>query len=202
MEGKRKERDKNMKTYLLFDSLSNRSLNFTIQFNHKKQLKWLLTSMNKKVLLRERKRHTARRVVSTSFVVLTGYPPLAGHPTCPDLAGGVPCWGQDGEVPCWGSTLPGYPLAGHPPILTWGVPCQGVPPGRVPPGRVPSLDVCPMAFWEMLQSIMGYGYPPSVCPMAFWEMLQSIVGYGYPPVDRQTDTCQNITFPSYYVRGR
>ena len=31
-------------------------------------------------------------------------------------------------------------------------------------------------------------------------------GMGTPPVDRQidgwTDTCQNITFPSYYVRGR
>ena len=33
----------------------------------------------------------------------------------------------------------------------------------------------------MLQSIMGYGYPPGVCPMAFWVMLQSILGYGYPP---------------------
>ena len=31
---------------------------------------------NKKVLLRERKRHTARRVVSTPSVVLPGYPPL------------------------------------------------------------------------------------------------------------------------------
>ena len=30
---------------------------------------------NKKVLLRERKRHTARRVVSIPSVVLTGYPP-------------------------------------------------------------------------------------------------------------------------------
>ena len=30
---------------------------------------------NKKVLLRERKRHTACRVVSTPSVVLTGYPP-------------------------------------------------------------------------------------------------------------------------------
>ena len=30
---------------------------------------------NKKVLLRERKRHTARRVVSTPSVVLPGYPP-------------------------------------------------------------------------------------------------------------------------------
>ena len=29
----------------------------------------------KKVLLRERKRHTARRVVTTPSVALTGYPP-------------------------------------------------------------------------------------------------------------------------------
>ena len=36
------------------------------------------------------------------------------------------------------------------------------------------------------------GYPPPPGP-----------GQGTPPgVDRQTDTCQNITFPSYYVRGR
>ena len=25
------------------------------------------------------------------------------------------------------------------------------------------------------------GTPPGVCPMAFWVMLQSIMGYGYPP---------------------
>ena len=28
---------------------------------------------------------------------------------------------------------------------------------------VPPLGVCPMAFWVMLQSIMGYGYPPPRC---------------------------------------
>ena len=38
------------------------------------------TKVNKKVLLRERKRHTARRVASTPYVVLTGYPPQAGYP--------------------------------------------------------------------------------------------------------------------------
>ena len=41
--------------------------------------------------------------------------------------------------------------------------------------------------------------------MAFWEMLQSIMGYGYPPVDRQidgwTDACQNITFPRTTYAG-
>ena len=80
-----------------------------------------------------------------------------------------------------GSPLAGYPpwldLAGYSPNLTWsgGVPDQGTPPppSRVPPqldlagypppagpGRVPPPGVCPMAFWEMLQSIMGYGCPP------------------------------------------
>ena len=76
---------------------------------------------NKKVLLRERKRHTARRVVSTPSVVLTGYPPQAGYP------------------PNQGTRLAG-------PGWTWqGTPLRGV---------------CPMEFWVMLQSIMGYGYPP------------------------------------------
>ena len=89
---------------------------------------------NKKVLLRERKRHTARRVVSTPSVVLPGYPP-----------GGVP-----GQVPPGG-----YPVRYPPPPR--GVPG---PPGGVP-GQVPPR--CPMAFWEMLQSIMGYGYPPPRC---------------------------------------
>ena len=144
---------------------------------------------DKKVLLHEPKRHTARRVASTPYVVLTGYPPRQGtSPAGYPPRQGTPSW----VPPSWVPTLAGYPppgyppwqgtphlgtpLAGYPPIWTW----QGTPPG------------CPMAFWEMLQSIMGYRYPPP------------------PPVDRQidgwmdgrTDACQNINFPSYYVRGR
>ena len=119
--------------------------------------------VNKKVLLRERKRHTTHHVASTPYVVLTGYPP------CPDLAGGYPTWVPPlplGRVP----PRQGTPWQGTP---QQGTPQQGTPPGRVPPswtwqgtpprpGRVPPLGVCPMAFWEMLQSIMGYGYPPPV----------------------------------------
>ena len=66
---------------------------------------------NKKVLLRERKRHTARRVVSTPSVVLTGSPPQqgtppwAGFPPVLTWLGGYPTW-----VPPW---------AGYPPVLTW-----------------------------------------------------------------------------------
>ena len=119
---------------------------------------------NKKVLLRERKRHTARRVVSTPSVVLPGYPPRGGRVPPP---GGVP-----GQVPPRGS--------GYPPQ---GVPSQVPPRVRVPPGggTQSGTPPCLMAFWEMLQSIMGYGYPPQV-----WT-------------DKQSET---ITFPSYYVRGR
>ena len=80
-----------------------------------------------------------------------GNPPSRVSPilTCP---GGYPTW-----VP-----LAGYPpgrvlLAGYPPsrVPPWqGTPLAG--PGRVPPPP----GVCPMEFWVMLQSIMGYGYPP------------------------------------------
>ena len=66
---------------------------------------------NKKVLLRERKRHTARRVVSTPSAVLTGYPPWQGTPPA------------------------GYPPAGYPPGRV--PPQQGTPQQDTPPGRVP-----------------------------------------------------------------
>ena len=92
-------------------------------FNHKRQKKnrenakwvaslqnfgryqlWSQIIMNKKVLLRERKRHTARRVASTPYVVLTGYPP--GR--VPPLA----------RVP----PQPGYPpWPGYPPPLPHGI---------------------------------------------------------------------------------
>ena len=112
---------------------------------------------NKKVLLCECKRHTARRVVNTPSVVLTGYP---SHP---DMAGGVPYLGYP-------QGTPGYPWQGTP----WqGTPAR-VPPTRVPlPTRVPPRPEYPLPRLDLA------GYPPTGCPMAFWEMLQSIMGYGY-----------------------
>ena len=127
-----------------------------------------LHKKNKKVLLRERKRHTARHVASTPYVVLTGYPPPARVPPQPGYPPG------QGTPPARVPPPPGWTCQGTPPGWT----CQGTPPG------------CPMAFWEMLQSIMGYGYPPPVD--------RQIDGW----MDGWTDACQNITFPSYYVRGR
>ena len=125
-------------------------------------------SSNKKVILRERKRHTARRVVSTPSVVLPGYPPRGGYPV----------W-----YPPGGGTRSGTPPGGYPVWYSGGV------TGQVPPPE-------------------GYPDPPR-CPMAFWEMLQSIMGYGYPPLwtdrwmDGRTDACQNITFPrTPYAGGK
>ena len=85
---------------------------------------------DKKVLLRERKRHTARRVVSPPSVVLPGYPPGRVPPI---LARGVPCqggyptWVPPGRVPPWGRLPP------------W----QDTPPARYPLGRVPPSRVPP-----------------------------------------------------------
>ena len=82
-----------------------------------------------------------------------GYPPVLTW-----LGGGYLTRVPPGRVPHWqGSPPAGYPLAGYPPGWTW----EGTPPTG--PGRVPPPSVCPMAFWEMLQNIMGYGYPPPRC---------------------------------------
>ena len=51
--------------------------------------------INKKVLLRERKRHTNRSVSSTLFVTRSGVHP----PARSDGGGGYPRWGTPGRVP-------------------------------------------------------------------------------------------------------
>ena len=129
------------------------------------QLRIIIFICNKKVLPHERKRHTARCVASTPYVVLTGYPP-ARVPPCQ----GTPP-GQGTPLarvpPSQGTPPPGYP------------PWPGYPPGQ---GTPPRLDLA--------------GYPPPTCPMAFWEMLQSITGYGYPPSPRCGQTNKVKLLPS------
>ena len=131
----------------------------------------LIRVSNKKVLLRERKRHTARRVVSTPSVVLPRYPPPPDLGTPPPPPGVPRLWYPPGGYPDLGTPPPGgggVPGPRYPPPPPPGVPEPWYPPlGGVPGPRYPPPPGCLMAFWEMLQSIMGYGYPP-------------------PPVDRQT----------------
>ena len=76
---------------------------------------------NKKVLLRERKRHTARRVVSTPSVVLPGYPPGGGTKVRVPPRGGV-LDPPGGGTRTW---VPPRGWSGYPP---GGVPDQAPPP--------------------------------------------------------------------------
>ena len=186
---------------------------------------------NKKVFLRERKRHTDRGVSSTTEV---GCPPLSGYPPPPARS--------DGGYPRWGTPLSGYPLArseggtwgGVPPIgvppgqVRWGVPKVGYP-HQVPLARshrgVPKVGYplirggtpcwgtphqgTPLARSDGGVPEVGYppvGYPPAPPRPGLWGTRGGVPPQsGYPPqvwTDRRADTSQNITFPSYYVRGR
>ena len=137
-----------------------------------KAYKFKLTSTiyNKKDVLRERKRHTARHIASTCCAALS---PGGGRGVVPNAVQR----GGGGVTPIqsiWGgvahSSLRGYPhfQAG------WGTPCQagwGYPLVR--------LDAPP-------PSLSGVLFPP---PPSGW------MGWGYPHVDKQTFPSINITFP-------
>ena len=103
------------------------------------------TKVNKKVLLRERKRHTARRVASTPYVVLTGYPP----------PGRVP----PGRVPPWAGYPPGQdtPPAGYP-LPRQGTPRLGTPPAGYPPG------------WTWQGTPPAAPWHSGKCCKALWDM--------------------------------
>ena len=112
---------------------------------------------NKKVLLHERKRHTARRVVSTPSVVLTGYPPPGRVPPHPDLAGGYPTW----------------------------VSPTGYPPSRVPPSRVPLWAGYPPAGYPPWLDLAGY--PPRCLPHGILGNVAKHYGIWVPPRCWQTE---------------
>ena len=161
-----------------------------------------LLKYNKKVLLRECKRHTDHGVSSTTRhgVPLPGQvrwkggvPEVEYPPARSDWGGGVylrwgtprsgyPPPGLTGGYSRWGTPQPGYPWPG--PIrgvyLRWGTPCQVTPwPGLM--GGVPEV-----------------GYPNQVHPPPDGP------GRGTPPHPRCGLTNKVKLLPpiSYYVRGR
>ena len=117
--------------------------------------------MKKKVLLRERKRHTTRRLASTRYAVPAGGTPILGS----DLGGcsGYPLLRQ-GKTPVWGTPFPGggYPFpGGRYPLPRPG---KGVPPtwtweGCTPP-LGPGKGVPPAWTWEGVFPCQWMGYPP------------------------------------------
>ena len=99
----------------------------------------LILNINKKVLLRERKRHTARRVVSTPSVVLPGYPPCGGLP------GQVPPRGGTRSGTPRGGTRSGTPRGG----TRSGTPRGGTRSGTPPPAAPWHSGKCCKALWDM-----------------------------------------------------
>ena len=98
---------------------------------------------NKKVLLRECKRHTARRIASTRYAALSGGVP---HP---DLVGGD-------LFHTWSGGTPSRPGQGSPTIQTWseGYPIQTwLGSTRVPPQRI--------QIWDEVPPLPEMGYSPS-----------------------------------------
>ena len=163
------------------------------------QLKFLSTetTCNKKVLLRERKRHTARRVASTPYVVLSGHPPSQGTPP-----GRVPP--RQGTPPARVPPRPEYPpWAGYPPGWTW----QGTPLGRVPPrpgyplARVPPRPGYPPARIPPLGRVppgwTWQGTPP--LPHGILGNVAKHYGIQVPPP--KCGQTENITFPILRMRA-
>ena len=144
--------------------------------------------LNKKVLLRERKRHTDRRVASTGYAAPAGgyprlappargyprqAPPAGGYPGGCPLLGGYPRWvppcgGYPGWVPpYWGYCWVGgcTPDGGVPQVDT---PLPGGYPGWVPPCRgVPQAG----APWQ--------GYTRWVPPAWTWDGVPPHLDLGW-----------------------
>ena len=90
----------------------------------------------------------------------------------PGLIGGT--WGG---VPHPGQVQWGYPR--------WGTPHQGTPLPGLTGGPKVGYPLAGVPGWGTLPPGPGWSTPPRCGQTEWW-----------------TDTCQNITFPSYYVRGR
>ena len=100
---------------------------------------------------------------------------------------------------------------GVPPILTWpgGWGTYLGPEGYLPWGTTPSTLA---REGEEYLPWTGEGYLPWGTSILTWMGGTSIPSFGQgvptlgyslpPPGCGQTDTCENSTFPSYYVRGR
>ena len=165
---------------------------------------------NKKVLLRERKRHTARRVVSARY---------AGGVPHPVMVGGTPfSHGGGYPIQSWWGGYPGYPPPSRPGMgyphhpdhhQTW----DGVPPhhsdlGWVPP-TIQTWDGVPPTIqtWDGVTpppSRSEMGYPPTIHT---WDGItpppHPHIWDGVPPPESWTDThLWKHNLPSYVLRTR
>ena len=155
---------------------------------------------NKKVLLRERKRHTARHVASTHCATLSNPDLIQGGDPVPGLGGNgprseggylVPGLGGPGPGPeggvTWSQVWGGCPvpgLGGYPIQGLGGCPVPGL--GGYP---IPGQGGYPIQTWSG-----GYsGYPPYLD--LGWGTPLPGPGMGYPPLPRPGIGCPPLPGP-------
>ena len=113
----------------------------------------LIASFNKKVLLRERKRHTAHRVASARYAALSN----GGGGGTPSNPG----WGVPHPVLYWG--VPHPVLAGGYPVLAGGYPIQSWPGGYTIQSWLGDTPHRPDLRWDTPCPDLGWGNPLSRC---------------------------------------
>ena len=162
----------------------------------------------KKVLLRERKRLTARRVASARYAALS--PDMGGggsvpHPVMDGRGYPIQSWTGDGGTPSsLGQWVPiqSWMREGVPhPVLDGGVPHPVLDGGGVgtPSSFGWGYSSHPDLGWEYPRLDLGLGTPPHpdlgwVPPLSAGWGTPLSAGWGTPPPKvGQTHTCENVT---------
>ena len=155
----------------------------------------------KKVLLRERKRHTARRVSSARYAGGGGTPsshwgvphPLVVGVPHPVMVGGVPYPVMVGGVPptihTWPGGYPRYPS--HHPDLGWGTPPPSRPRMGYPPPTIQPWDGVPPQHHPDL----GWGTPPTIHP---WDGVPPPTIHPWDGVPPTIQTWDGVTPPPHH----
>ena len=163
----------------------------------------------------ESKEKTSRKTKKSSCVNVRGIPTAAYQvlhllPKVGSPPAGVPPPPARSD---WRIPEVGYPLAGVPPASSDGGTQGGVHP---PQGYAPLPGLTPSPSGPGRDTLPPIGYPPPIWtwlgyPPPHWVPPSHLdlagVPHPHPPsrcgqTDGWTDTCQNITFPWYYVRDR
>ena len=124
---------------------------------------------NKKVLLRERKRHTARHIASTRYAALSNPDLVGGGVPHPDLVRGYPIQTWLGVPPHHPDLVGGTPGTPHPDLV------RGVPHPDLVGGYPGYLPHHPDLRWGTPHLDMGWG-----TPNLRWGTPHLDLGWGTP----------------------
>ena len=199
--------------------ISNRYISFVQGSHHDERFTTNCNSLHlfyekqvqdKKVLLRERKRHTARRVASACYAAL--YPDGGGGPH-PGPQARSRCRGIHPRSKGAGEANPsqvwigGYPIPGT--DEGYSIPGQDGGTPIPPPGPGMGYPHTDLGYDTSPHLDLGWSTPPQSAEWGTsqldlgWGTPHLVARWGTPPKCGQTDTCENSTFPrASYADGK